>query len=161
MKKTIPFSLVILILFIVIGCNNQNNLIEKNKEIAKKLFAAWSSHDSIKLASLFTDNLIYHDTPFGLESKTKQQLVNFVNVTIKAVPDAKIVPSNMVASEDFVMVTWTWTGTYIGGWGPDYPGNSKPFSINGMSVLEIENGLIKNNYDYYDKDPFRKLVALP
>ena len=110
---------------------------------------------------MFAKDLIYRDMCFGLESKTKEQLIKFVNMTIKAVPDAKMVATKIVASESFVMATWTWTGTYTGGWGPDFPVNNKPFTVYGMSVLEIENGLIKSNYDYYDKDPFRKVAALP
>jgi steroid delta-isomerase-like uncharacterized protein len=141
---------------LIFGCNNQSQLIEKNKSIAEQFTQLWTNHDSIKLASLFAKDFIYRDMAFGMESKTREQLISFVNGTIKGVPDFKIVPTTIVANDSIVSIEWKWTGTFVGGWGPDYPGNNKSFNIQGVSVVKIKNGLITRNYDYYDKEPFRK-----
>ena len=154
-------SLLFLVSFLIllgVSCQNQSHsrLVENNKAIALLFAQVWSSHDSVKFSTLFAKDFIYRDMPFGLESKTKNQIINFVNITVKAVTDLKMTPISIIASDSMAVVEWIWTGTYIGGWGPEYPGNNKPFTIRGVSIMEIENGLIKRNYDYYDKDPFRK-----
>ena len=159
MKKTIPFSLMILIMSIQIGCKNQNILIENNKAIARQFIEAWDNHDSVKVASLYSDNFIYQDMTFGFKiSDNKNELKRFVNGTIKGAPDLHFKINSIIASDSITAIEWTWTGIFTGGWGENYPANNKSFTIQGVSVMKIENGLITHSKDYYDNKPFRKTL---
>ena len=161
MKKTIHFCIMILFMSICIGCSNQNNQVEENKAIAKQFIEAWDNHDSVKVASLYSDNFIYQDMTFGFKiSNNKNELIRFVNGTIKGVPDLHFKVNSVIASDSISSIEWTWTGTFSGGWGENYPANNKSFAIQGVTVMNIKNGLITFSKDYYDNKPFRKVVAL-
>jgi steroid delta-isomerase-like uncharacterized protein len=153
MKTILLFFLAILFSFFSYGQYIQ--LLETNKKVVLKFLEAWNNHDSIGLAALFTDDLVYRDNAFNAEKRTKAKLITFVNSTIKGVPDFRLDPVNFVVSDSTAVVEWIWTGTFTGGWGANYPANGKAFKVRGNSVMIIKDGLIRRNYDYYDKEPFR------
>ena len=53
------------------------------------------------------------------------------------------------------MVEWIWKATNTVGWpSMGIPATNKYFEIRGTSVMNIENGLIKRNSDYWDWKTF-------
>jgi steroid delta-isomerase-like uncharacterized protein len=160
-KRTAQLFFCISLVVLGIGCNTQKPNIEKNKTIAKEFIEAWDNHDSIKVTSLYSDNFIYQDMAFGFKiSGNKNELKSFVDGTIKGAPDLHFKINSVIASDSMAAAEWTWTGTFTGGWGDDYPANNKPFIIQGVSIMKIENGLIKRSSDYYDNNPFRKTIEV-
>ena len=159
MKKMF-LPLVIIFTISTLSCKNAIKTVENNKDIARKFIEFWSAHDSVKVASLYDEKFEYVDKGFIVKLSSKKDLISFVNGTAQGIPDFIFEPSKVVADENMAMIEWTWKGTFTVGFLPDYPGTNKPFTIQGVTVFEIKNGLITRSTDYYDKETFLKEVGL-
>ncbi len=151
MKDRIKKRGVFIILTLsIIACNNQNGTSHRNETIAKKYVEAWNNYDSVKVASLFADNFKYEDIAFNMQvSGTRDTLIRFVHSTISAIPDAHMEIASIIANDSMAVVEWIWKGTVPKVWFPN-DSTTKKFTARGVSVMEIQDGLIKRNTDYYN-----------
>jgi steroid delta-isomerase-like uncharacterized protein len=129
-------------------------------QLAKDFLAGWS-HDTPKLVSLFTDNVVYEDTTVHAVLHGKDEVRTFAEGWFKAIPDINFAFTSSVISGDRAAVAWQVTGTQKG----DLPGMSasnKTFNIAGVSLMECAGGKIKRNVDYWDMaTTMRQLGFLP
>jgi steroid delta-isomerase-like uncharacterized protein len=122
--------------------------------------AAWSSHDAEKLLPLFTDDCMYEDVTFGVVMHGKDQLRAFAKGAFAAVPDIRFDITTRFASGRWATIEWEMSGTHKGDF-PGLPATGKRFSgIRGATIIEIENGRIRRNSDYWDAAAFMKQVGL-
>jgi ketosteroid isomerase-like protein len=56
------------------------------------------------------------------------------------------------------VVEWMMSGTNTVGW-PNIPASGKSFNLPIVSIMEIEDGLIIRNRDYWDWDTFHSAVS--
>ena len=142
----------VVITLLIIGCNSHNNTLQNNKSIARQFMEAWNNHDSVKVASFFTENFKYEDLAFNFElSANKDTLTNFVHTAILAIPDSRFEITSITANDSMAVVEWIWKGTVPKVWFPNDSITKNSFSVRGVSVMEIQNGLIKRNTDYYNR----------
>ena len=147
--RTLIISTVIPLL--ITGCNSQNKTVQKNEAIARQYIEAWNNYDSVRLATLFSENFKYEDAAFNFEfSANKDTLVSFVHGVIVAIPDSRFEITSIIANDSLVVVEWIWKGTVPKIWFPNDSTTKKYFTARGTSVMEIQNGLIKRNTDYYN-----------
>ena len=161
MKTKSNFSIVVLLLVFLFGCNEKSNKIQENEAVAKAFLDAWSNHDSDKLTSLFSDNCLYEEVASGRQFNTKEEIANYLNRTVAGVPDTDFDVKAIVASENMAMIEWVWTGTNTVGWSyMNIPATNKYFEVRAVSVMEIENHLIQKNRDYWDWNTFMKGIGV-
>lgn len=127
--------------------------------------AAWNSHDTEKLVSLFTDDCVYEELGIGVIKRGKEELRAFINGFFANFPDVNFEPKSSFISGNWYCAEWVWTGTYKGN-APGLPATGKKVSIRGVSVGELKEGKIKRNSDYYNRMDFFqqlgvKLVPAP
>ena len=111
--------------------------------------AGWSTQDIERVISLCTDRCVYEDVPLGVVNHGKQELRAFGQQVFDAFPDFKIELTTHVAANDWAMLEWTMSGTHRGDL-PGMPATSKPFSVRGATALQLEDGRISRNSDYWD-----------
>lgn len=151
MKRKISFSIAVVILMFLFGCNGNSQKIHDNEATAKAFIEAWSSHDSGNLTVLFTDSCLYEEVATGRKFNTKGAITDYFDRTIAGIPDTKFEVVDVTASENMAMVEWVWTGTNTVGWANmNIPATNKHFEVRGVSVLELENNLIREVRDYWD-----------
>lgn len=91
---------------------------------------AWSSHDTDKVLSLFTDDCLYDDVTFGVVNRGKKELR-----------------------------AWVLTGTHHADF-PGMPATGKRFSVRGATILELQGEKIRRNSDYWDAATVMRQVGL-
>ena len=120
---------------------------------------AWSSHDTEKVLSLFTDNCVYEDVTFGVINHGKEELRGFANGVFAGIPDFKVHLTSRFSAGTWAGMEWVMSGTHKGDF-PGMPATGKHFSVRGITILELQAGKIRRNSDYWDAAGVMRQVGL-
>ena len=113
-----------------------------------------------KLTSLFTENGTYEEVCSGRLNKGREAIANYIRVTIEGIPDSKFELVSLSCNANHAMFEWIWKGTNSVGWpSMNLPPTSKHLELRGVSVMDIENGRIRANRDYWDWNSFMKGIG--
>jgi steroid delta-isomerase-like uncharacterized protein len=113
--------------------------------VAEKWIAAWNSHNPDKMLALFTDDIVYEDVAFGEVSHGSAELRKFAASEFEGVPDLELKLLRADIRGGHGTIEWTFSGTDKGVFK-----TGKKFSVRGVSVIEMRNGKISRNLDFYD-----------
>jgi steroid delta-isomerase-like uncharacterized protein len=153
---------VVLTLFLTAPVIHSVNAEENSPEA--KLFKAWAegwSNDMEKLLPIFTDDVVYEDATMGVVNHGKEELRAFAAGFFTAFPDATFTLHSSFAAGNWAAMEWTLTGTQKGDM-PGMPATNKRVSVRGSTVIELKDGKISRNTDYWDMATLmRQLGYLP
>jgi steroid delta-isomerase-like uncharacterized protein len=116
----------------------------------KNWVAAWNSHDLDKTISFYTDDCVLEDNALGLVCHGKKELVAFCKSAFIDFPDLRFESKSLFNSGNWVAWEWTMTGTQTHSSTLAIKATGKRFSVRGASIIEIHNGKIKRETDYYN-----------
>lgn len=140
---------------------NESELATQNEAIAEAFIDAFNAHDADMLNSLFADDFVYTEVTSGRTFTNKVDLAMYINLTVSGVPDTQFEIVSVVANEQYAAVVWIWKATNTVGWPyMGIPPTNKYFEMLGASVMEIENGKIIWNKDYWDWNTFIQLIGV-
>lgn len=160
MKANLSLTLLCLVALLFTQCNG-NKLAKENEAIAQSFIEAWNSHDAEKLISLFSDEFQYNEVASGRSFTNNEALTSYFERTIAGIPDTKFEVISIFANDNYAAVEWIWKGTNSVGW--DYmgiPATGKTIELPGVSVMEIVNGKIIRNSDYWDWNSFMQSIGV-
>ncbi len=120
--------------------------------------AAWNRHDSAAFDTLLTADAVHEDVSSGLTFKGPPAVKGFMRQLISMEPDYDWHITKVTESGPNVAAEWTWTSTFTGP-SPIGPVTNKHISGRGASIVEVENGKIKQFTDYYDEASFFRKPA--
>jgi steroid delta-isomerase-like uncharacterized protein len=123
--------------------------------LAEKWIAAWNSHTPDKLLPLFTDDIFYEDVAFGEVSHGSAELRKFFLSEIEGIPDLELKLVRADIHNGHGTIEWTFSGT-----DKDVYKTGKKFSVRGVSVIEMRDGKISRNLDFYDSATIMRQVGL-
>jgi limonene-1,2-epoxide hydrolase len=103
--------------------------------------------------SLLGPNGVHDDIAEGFHGVGPAQVNAFMRDVLKGQPDYKWNVASTFTDGPHVAMEWTWTSTYTGP-GPTGMVKNVPLSGRGGSIVEVENGKIKQFTDYYDNASF-------
>ncbi len=118
------------------------------ENFAEEYAAAWSAQDVEAILSFFTENCVYEDVALGAMNTGKQQLEDFLRATFAAIPDFRIELKSILSAGDRAASEWIMSGTQSGPF-PGIPATNKKFSVPGASMIELHEGKIRRNADYW------------
>jgi steroid delta-isomerase-like uncharacterized protein len=130
------------------GAQAQNPLV-------KKWIDGWNSSTPQILVSDFTPDGYYEDVPSGL-SKTGSKGISDLHKEFHELIgglNLKLVAAHI--ERDHGTIEWILGGTDNGMWK-----TGKAFSVPGVSVIEVKNGRISRDLDYYDVATIMKQVGV-
>jgi steroid delta-isomerase-like uncharacterized protein len=130
------------------------------QEMFREYVASWNAHDIEKILSFFTDDLVYEHVPRGENYRGKDQLKAWVKGTFDSIPDFKIDMPLLFGSGDLLACEWVMTGTNTGPLSPEIPATGKSFSVRGSSIVQMKEGRIQRNADYWDLATFFRQLGL-
>jgi len=129
-------------------------------EIAKKLFAAWSSGDVDAPAEFLTDDAVLHDIVAGRDKVGWPAIREFFAIAIGMTPDLVLAPDAFWTSEDGLAVRWQMSGTARGEiFGPGTEG--RKWTSMGMSTLEFRDGKVCREVDYHHGGAIARSLEAP
>ncbi len=128
---------------------------DRDAAVAEKWIAAWNSHNPDKMLSLFTDDIFYEDVAFGEGSHGSGELRKFVASEFEAVPDLELKLLRASVHNGHGTIEWAFSGTDKGIYK-----TGKKFSVRGVSVIDMRDGKISRNLDFYDSATIMRQVGL-
>jgi ketosteroid isomerase-like protein len=143
MKKHLSIVSVLLLSW---ACNKPANDVSEqsqNEAIVRKNFEFFNQHDWKGMANTYTDTVAIKDPSIGTEmvKQTKADIEQKYGELHKMIPDVHDDVKTIHHAGKHVIVEFISTGT-----GPD----GKPFSLPICTIFKIENGLITEDFTYYD-----------
>ena len=128
---------------------------DKNTDLIQRQYAAWNAHDADKVASLYTDDVIYEDVAFGLIARGHAEMRKMAADFFAGVPDLKLEVVSNTSMGNRGSVEWVFSGTDVGLYK-----TGKKFSVRGASVYELRGGKFSSNRDYYDSASIMRQVGI-
>lgn len=158
MRKVIQAAIV-LVLWIILGTNVQadqriglqnltaetsaQNKSQNNfnaREFADSYFKFWNDKGIEQAGDYYAEEVDYRDLSLEVSLKGIKEVKKFMQEQFKATPDLKFKTIDVVVqSPSKIAIQWLMTGTDQG----------KPFETEGVSVMELKQGKIIKNTDYY------------
>jgi len=123
--------------------------------VAQNWIDAWNSTDPEKLVATFTPDGVYEDVAFGITKKGSAELRDLHKFFHNAVSGlcVKLVDSHVANGHG--TIEWVFGGTDV-----DVFKTGKPFAVRGVSVIEVSDGRISRNLDYYDAAAIMRQVGV-
>jgi steroid delta-isomerase-like uncharacterized protein len=112
--------------------------------------AAWRQGNLVELIGQFNDQFTFTDHALELEFEDKERLTEFFAKLREHFPDSERRDNTVLSSGDRVISEWTLTATKAE---PFLDGRPRkvPINMQGISVVQINNGKISQWSDYYDQ----------
>lgn len=118
--------------------NAQNNFDARG--FADRYFQIWNDKAINKAGDYYAEEIEYRDVSLDVSVKGIEEIKKFMQEQFKATPDLKFKTVDVVVqSPEKIAIQWLMTGTDQG----------KPFETEGVSVMELRQGKIIKNVDYY------------
>jgi steroid delta-isomerase-like uncharacterized protein len=110
---------------------------------------AWNAHEVERILSYFTDDIVFEDLGGARVMRGKEEMRTWINETLSAFPDFRTDLKSLFVSGEWAGSEWVASGTFKGQL-PRLKPTGKSYSVRGASIMELHDGKIKRNADYYD-----------
>jgi ketosteroid isomerase-like protein len=129
-------------------------------DLVEKLFAAWSSGNADAPKPYLSPDCILYDIVGG-EHRGWATIRKFFAEGLALWPDLVLLPDQYWVNDKGVAVTWVMSATVQNDndmFGPAAKG--RKWRSEGMSYLEIENGVVTKEADYHNEAAIAKSLAV-
>ncbi|MDQ6477927.1 nuclear transport factor 2 family protein [Dyadobacter sp. LHD-138] len=136
--------LTVLTVLTLLSCNQPKENSGENEKLIKQYFEHFNKHDWNKMAAMYSDTAAFKDPSLGqgIVKQTKAEIVKKYGELSQIFPDVKDEVISIYPSGDqHIIVEFVSTGT-----APD----SSKFELPICTVFKIENGLITQDFTYFD-----------
>jgi steroid delta-isomerase-like uncharacterized protein len=116
---------------------------DKSTDLVASNFAAWNAHDADKVASLYTEDVVYEDVAFGMVAHGRAEMRKMAADFFASVPDFKLEVVSNTSAGNRGSVEWVFSGTDVGLYK-----TGKKFSVRGASIYELRGGRFSANRNY-------------
>jgi steroid delta-isomerase-like uncharacterized protein len=144
-----------LVLPVVAAPPDNKSATDRDAAVAEKWIAGWNSHNPDKILALFTDDIFYEDVAFGEISHGQAEVRKFFLSELEGVPDLELKLMRADIHDGHGTIEWTFSGT-----DKDVFKTGKKFSVRGVSVIDMRDGKIFRNVDYYDVATIMRQVGV-
>ncbi len=129
------------------------------EQLVAEYRAAWNAHDPDKIVSFFTDDCEYEDAIMREVVRGKPELRAYLVEWLAVFPDLCMNVKDQYLSETGGGAEFTFSGTHTN---PvmGLPATNKPFTVRGASVLELREGKIRRQSDYWDAASFMTQIGI-
>lgn len=135
-------------------------MVSDMEKMLRDWVEAENSQDVDRFASFYTDDCVWEDVALGLVNRGKKEVRAYFKAMFVAVPDLRFEVQSVLVERDWGVCEWLMTGTQAG----DFPGMpsavGKSFSVRGVSVIQLQNGKISRNSDYWNMATLLQQVGL-
>lgn len=125
------------------------------ESFANAYIAAWNTRDAERIAAFFAEDGVYEDVTsvangWATEAwQGRAAIADAIRGMYDGIPDMSLELRSVRAADDLVVLEWTMIGTQTGDW-PGLPATGKSFSVPGISSIELHDGAIRRQNDYWD-----------
>ena len=132
--------------------------VRSHKRILLSTVAAISGGKISEAVAAFNDQFTFTDNALGLAFSDKTRLTEFFQKSRQLFPDTKLVVTSTFESGDHVIAEWKLTAMEVVPYlALRTTSFRRPFSLPGVSVVEIKHARIVNGSDYCDLPTSRRM----
>ena len=156
-NKSAGYAALCIFVLSLCACQSTAKRSNSHEDLVSVVTAAWNSHDPDKVVTAYTEDVVYEDVPHGIICNGRPELRATAADFFAADGDVKfeVVKSWIHGGQG--VLEWVWRGVDKGEFK-----TGKPFTVRGLSILEVRDGKISSNRDYYDEaTKMREVGALP
>ena len=135
-------------------------MADEMAQLVERHWKAWNDQDLVGILACFADDGVMEDAALEASFDGKEGIRAMALRVFAAIPDLEWKPQRVCVGESTIAVEWTMTGTHHGDLPLIGPGTGKPFSVDGMTIEEIRNGLIQRHRDYWNVSTYQRQVGL-
>ena len=110
--------------------------------IAQAYGDAWSSGNAAEVAALSTEDAVRDDVPSSTGSDGRDALEELAQALFASDDAVRLEVTDGFVGENWAVVEWTFSGKH--------PATGREVTFREASVLELKDGLISEERDYYD-----------
>lgn len=125
----------------------------KAQDIGDDFVAAFNAHDEEKIRALTTDDAII-EAPGDVRLEGGDAVTAYAASWLNAFADAKVTVHDSVASGDWVVQRFTFTGTHtdtLASPNGDIPATNRVLEGRGLQMLRVEGDAIAETQLYFDQ----------
>jgi len=153
MKRRAAIALLFVpIISVTFGCTASSS---NQNAVAQAWIDGWNSTDPAKLVAAFTPDGVYEDVTFGLKKQGSAEIADLHKFFHSSVGGLNVKLVDAHINGGYGTIEWIFGGTDVGVFK-----TGKPFSVRGVSVIEVKDGRISRNLDYYDAAGIMRQVGV-
>jgi predicted ester cyclase len=135
------------------------SVIERNKQLARRLFTALQDVDTAVIDELISADLVDHSPMFGANAFERENLKRAAARFKTAFPDVRIRTEHVLADGDKVLVHEMVTGTNTGPFGSAAP-TFRGMRVQAAHVLRIADGQIVEHWSVRELGSMRAALGI-
>lgn len=102
------------------------------------------------IAAAYTEDAVYEEVATGVVRTGHAEILTYLTDFFAAFTDPRAVVETIFAAGEYGAATWAFTGRYTGQL-PGFPaGTGQPITFRGASILELRDGMIARETQFYD-----------
>src|SRR5215469_5191503 len=152
---TLTAALAVTILPAIAASTGGEPTSKPESAVGEQWIAAWNSHRPDQMLALFTDDIVYEDVAFGVVNHGKAEVRKFAAEEFEGVPDLELKLLRAYVQGGHGTIEWSFSGTDKGLFK-----TGKKFSVRGVTVMDLHDGKISRNLDFYDAATIMRQVGL-
>jgi steroid delta-isomerase-like uncharacterized protein len=128
-------------------------------DLARELFDAVAAKDVDGVAHLWHADVVDDFVAIG-RFHGADEIKGFFTELFAAFPDFRMDVEGIFGDDRHAVVQWEASGTFTGGPFQSIEPNGRHVTIRGVDVMEIEDGLLRDNTIYYDGAAFARQIGM-
>jgi steroid delta-isomerase-like uncharacterized protein len=112
---------------------------------------AWSSGEATQVGALYTEDAVREDVPTATTSRGRAEIEALAAGLFETDDDVRLEVTGGFVGETWAVVEWTFSGAR--------KETAGEVTFRGVSVIELDNGLISREADYYDLPQMQQQIA--
>jgi predicted ester cyclase len=134
------------------------------REVTAEGLAALNAHDNERIRAVYADGAVL-EAPGPVRLEGGDQVAEYVMVWLRAFPDARQTVTNEIASGDWVVQEFRFTGTHTGTLSSpegEIPPTHRSLNGTGVQIARVQDGKIVEEHVYFDQvDVLTQLGVMP
>ena len=128
-------------------------------QLLERHYAAWTAGDIEGVVDCYTADCVFEDLALQARFEGKGGVRGFATLIIGAIPNFRWIPKHFVVDGGRCSSEWQMYGNQSGDL-PGIPGNGRAFDVPGLSAIEIKDGRIHRNRDYWSLATYLQQLGL-
>jgi steroid delta-isomerase-like uncharacterized protein len=123
------------------------------REVGQRFIAAFNAHDEDRIRELNAGNTVF-EAPGEVRVEGRDAATEYAMAWVRAFPDARISVHNELASGDWVVQEFTFTGTHEGPLASpagEIPATHKTLTGRGVQIFRVEGEAVADTRLYFDQ----------
>lgn len=129
--------------------------MRSGSEVIESYLAAYNASHWDDLRALLADDYVHHNGPDDLDFEAFRGGAQWIRT---GVPDFTVTVQDLLSAGDRVAIRFTGSGSHTGSFTGE-AASGRSITVYGTTIFRLADGLIAEDWEALDEQPFRELLA--